>query len=531
MSNTIPRPVLDILQDQLGIYPPSILKLDSEGTILDTSALQANFRMHPEIGDSIERYVEALNYIFPYERTGEDLVETLELTNMEFKNQQAFTIYLIFTPTDVWAVFVETTETVSQLKRVFQKYNETMLKQSSQPAEVSRWGSLLLKSLGYTCYEHIEGTYFKLLGKPADWALPVLGYIHQNRHYIDLVDHHPFLDVFLTEAEAFWNSPSGESLESGIWLEQDEDGKNYAFKAIATHPEQARLLLLGPAENSVDNLQELIQTARERSLDIEELNKAKASLQKLIAFKNQFVSIISHDLRAPITSVITLLKLLIDGHLPKKGDTRTHKDFLLTAQSELEKVLAYNEKIYEWTNLELGRFHIELEWINLDELLNGTIHTFKDKFRKKGVTIASEFGCPVAVHVDQVMFPQAINNLIGNALKFTPKKGRVTVTTKLVESGLKIVISDTGVGMNPSAVEDAFSGYHTHHTGGTSGEIGSGLGLGICKKITDIHGFHIEISSKVGMGTSVSILLPEEAMKKIDGGKRKAPRKKFLRFF
>ena len=532
MVNQLPIDIQSVLHNQLGVYPYSFLKIDPDGRILDAKGAQPNLGCLPQCGDPVEIYFEAFTNMFPLNRPMEG-TETTVIANVELKNQKIFNIYLLSSSTDTWIVFVETTEAVKQIKTLLQKYNEHILhSHGGRRSGETGWSIGLLQRLGFTCFEHIEGSYFRLLDKPAEWSYPVFRYLEVNAEYFDLVDHHPFLEVFLNEAKTFWEKRTENALQSGLWSEQDEEGNCYAVKAVACFTPFQKLLLLGPAENSAENVQKLIQKARERSLDYEEMKKTQTTLKKMIAFKNQFVSIVSHDLRAPLASVITMLRLLVQGYIPRPDDTRNTKDFLQLAQSELEKVLDYNQKIYDWTNLELGRFQIELEWHNLAEILEDIIQTHAQLFKEKGISLGSELEADFMVHVDKTLFYQLMSNLVNNARKFTPRKGQVTLKALIADSGLELQICDTGVGMDASSLDEAFSDYFSQHTKGTSDERGSGLGLSICKKILDAHRFDVQMESRKNKGTTVKIFIPHKSMKqKPFQGKKGSKKKGFLKFF
>jgi signal transduction histidine kinase len=109
---------------------------------------------------------------------------------------------------------------------------------------------------------------------------------------------------------------------------------------------------------------------------------------------------------------------------------------------------------------------------------------------------------------DETLLGQALNNLVGNAVKFTPEGGVITLGSILNKDSYDIFVSDTGVGMPESVSRKLFEGFTRKSTMGTYGEKGTGLGLGIVKKILEAHNFSIRVESEEGKGTKFIISVP-----------------------
>ena len=110
--------------------------------------------------------------------------------------------------------------------------------------------------------------------------------------------------------------------------------------------------------------------------------------------------------------------------------------------------------------------------------------------------------------VDETLFSQVLNNLIGNAIKFTPENGVIKLYAEQSGNNVLLNIEDSGVGIPDNKINSLFSGFNSDSTQGTKGEKGSGLGLGIVKKILDAHDFKIEIKSTLNIGTKFIISIP-----------------------
>jgi len=217
--------------------------------------------------------------------------------------------------------------------------------------------------------------------------------------------------------------------------------------------------------------QDTIQKAREQQLAYEHLAKAKKELQELLDYKDKFVSIITHDLRSPIASVLGATEMLInDKELIDQIDN-FNKEILIAMREEMNRMLDYNDKLYHWSNLELGNFELEPETIAISELLAIVEKTFQNKFIEKGIQFLSSYDENGQLEVDITLFLQVLNNLIGNALKFTPEGGNIQISYQQNDSGKRLVISDSGTGMDEEKAAYLFDRSSQDSSLGTKGEM------------------------------------------------------------
>ncbi|PIE89067.1 MAG: hypothetical protein CR997_13135 [Acidobacteria bacterium] len=523
--NPLPEQVERFLKNELNVYPPSFIKIDRDGLVLGHISLEKNTSLEIETGQKISDSFEALDRVFPCE---EDVVS---LPNVEL-DDKIFDIHMVFEDDTGWFILIETTENVIFFKRILNTYNECRSDlQKAQPAGIEDESYNLINTLGYTCFEYIDHDLFSLRGQAAEWSKPVFSYLDIMQDHIDLVAFHPFLDVFIDRACKLWRSENScEFVRSGLWSETSSEGDVYALNAVAAKVSGKNLLLIGPAENASDKLQQLIQKARNKSLDYEQLEKAQKSLREMISFKNQFISIVSHDLRAPITSVITLLRLLIDGILPKKDGPDEVNHYLKKGLAELEQVLAYNQKIYNWSNLQLGRFTLDPQWVTLKKLLKNVGDTFQVQLEQKNISLKYILDVSIQIYADEALFTQLLNNLVGNAIKFTHPGGQITLKVHRRDNHCVLTVIDNGTGMSPEMIEGIMNNDFISSVKGTKGEKGTGLGLNICKKVIDAHEFQFDIESNPGRGSSMSVIFKDDAVKEI--AKRSDYKmNRFLRFF
>ena len=188
---------------------------------------------------------------------------------------------------------------------------------------------------------------------------------------------------------------------------------------------------------------------------------------------------------------------------------------VINIKDEMTRLLDYNDKLYHWSNLELGNFELVRKVIPFEPLAKSAKRVAEQKLRAKNIQFDYEAPEGFQVDVDETLFSQVLNNLVGNAVKFTPEKGKITITAGQDKEGAVVKVTDTGVGMPVKVQKNLFSGFSRDSKLGTGGEKGTGLGLGIVKKIIDAHGFGIWVESEEGKGSSFVISMPAiEAKKK-----------------
>jgi len=147
------------------------------------------------------------------------------------------------------------------------------------------------------------------------------------------------------------------------------------------------------------------------------------------------------------------------------------------------------------------------EKISVKKLIDKVSQTARPTMEAKNIRYEAIVPEDFEVEVDVSLFLQALNNLIGNAIKFTPENGHIKITVKRENGKVQFLISDSGIGMSDKTQKSVFSGVPIDSTLGTSGEKGSGLGLDIVKKIVDAHGFNIDVHSEEKKGTTFNISL------------------------
>jgi CheY-like chemotaxis protein/nitrogen-specific signal transduction histidine kinase len=223
--------------------------------------------------------------------------------------------------------------------------------------------------------------------------------------------------------------------------------------------------------------------------------------------KDKFFSIIAHDLRGPFNGFLGFTKILAEElyELEQSDVMRMVKQMNESASNVFQLL----ENLLEWGRMKNGTMYFNAEQAQLQSLLAESLHLIQELASKKEIELVTEIPLGVEVFVDSYMLNSVVRNLASNAVKFTPRGGKVTISAIAESNGLvEFSVKDTGVGMSTKLVDNLFR--LDVHTGrqGTEGEPTSGLGLNLCKEFIEKHNGTIRVVSEEGKGTTFYFLLP-----------------------
>lgn len=217
----------------------------------------------------------------------------------------------------------------------------------------------------------------------------------------------------------------------------------------------------------------------------------------------QFVAEVSHELRTPLTALRTFNDLLQDG---AGEDAATRRDFLSESARQIERLDWLTHNLLDLSRLDSGITQLTLQQADLSETLRRAVETNRPAAAAKGVTLALD-APPLIVAHDPPYFEQALNNVIGNAVKFSPRDGIVHVRAYRDAAAAVVEVRDEGPGIPPDEVAHIFDRFYRGHDANRAGE-GSGLGLAITKAIQDAHKGTIGVVSAPGHGATMRLTLP-----------------------
>lgn len=239
----------------------------------------------------------------------------------------------------------------------------------------------------------------------------------------------------------------------------------------------------------------------------EDLKTSKEKLVKLNEAKDRFLSIVSHDLRTPFSSILGFTELLLNEEGLSETEQKTYIRFI---QESSHNMLSLVNSLLNWNRLQSGRIDFEPEKIMIYPIIQSSINSLTGAAIQKGIKIISNVPEQLHVFVDDGLILQVFNNLISNAIKFTDRGGMISVSAKPSKQMrfIEFCIEDTGVGMMPEEIKKLFSIESKFTKDGTSGERGSGLGLTIVHDIILKHGGSIWVESVLRKGSAFKFTLP-----------------------
>ena len=240
--------------------------------------------------------------------------------------------------------------------------------------------------------------------------------------------------------------------------------------------------------------------------DITENKNNELKLIELNATKDKFFSIIAHDLKNPINSILGFSEQLIDK--VNKKDYEQIGEFANIVRQSTNRAMDLLMNLMEWAQSQTGRMEYSPEFFEIDTIVNEAILLMKGNAEQKSIIISNKFSSGIHVNADKAMLSTVLRNLISNAIKFTQPNGKITITSVVKQNELTISIIDTGVGISKERINKLFKISEVYSTQGTQKEHGTGLGLVLCKEFIEKNNGKIWIESTVGTGTTVYFSLP-----------------------
>jgi PAS domain S-box-containing protein len=265
--------------------------------------------------------------------------------------------------------------------------------------------------------------------------------------------------------------------------------------------------------NKIYTVMEDVSEQKNIELELQERDKYLTSINKqlneLIATKDMFFSIIAHDLKGPIGTVVGFSKLLVDNF--DKYEMEEQKKYIKILHSSVDKTYRLLENLLLWSKSQQKTLQFNPENENLFLLSNESIDILKHVAQNKNITIENNISKDVVVNADRDMVLTIFRNLLTNAIKFTNKDGRIELDTQTSEQDgyVDIIIKDNGVGMSEKKQMKLFDIAENTISKGTENEEGTGLGLILCKEFVEKHKGKIHVESEEGKGTTFTISLPE----------------------
>lgn len=248
------------------------------------------------------------------------------------------------------------------------------------------------------------------------------------------------------------------------------------------------------------DLEKALTTLERREEMLDKRNKKLIEMNRL---KTKLFTVISHDMRSPLATVIGLLDLLREGKMSQAEVKEYASKATLRVQSTYEMLT----NLLYWSRNQMMGMELNAKQMNVEKVITEVLGVYQPIAQNKGVVVEKEIYAPVNVYADPEMVHMVLRNLISNAIKFTPPGGTVSISEVSMEDYVSIAVRDTGIGMDANTKANLFSS-QVSSTLGTNQEKGTGLGLSLCKEFVNKNGGRISVESGPGEGTVFRFTLP-----------------------
>jgi signal transduction histidine kinase len=253
-----------------------------------------------------------------------------------------------------------------------------------------------------------------------------------------------------------------------------------------------------------DELTSLANTFNEMA---SRLQAAEQKQQELEVLRRDLIAWVSHDLQTPLASIRAIVEAVADGMVE---DPETIQRYLGTAQRDIRALSVLIDDLFQMAQLDAGGITLNRETDSLSDLISDTLESFSELAARQSLTLQGQVEAGVGlVYMDTRRIGRVLNNLVGNALRYTPAGGKVQVRASTAPSGYLVEVSDTGEGIPPEDLPYVFERFYRSEKSRNRLTGGAGLGLAIARGFVEAHGGQIGVESLPSQGARFWFTLPK----------------------
>jgi signal transduction histidine kinase len=303
---------------------------------------------------------------------------------------------------------------------------------------------------------------------------------------------------------------TGTGTHAGDWIKERIARHRNPSGPIEVSFADGRHIQVWEAKTGEGGIVGLYADITERKRVESELRRAKEDAEAANRAKSEFLANMSHELRTPLNAIIGFSEVMTAELLGPLGNPH-YADYARDIHAAGTHLLAVINDILDMSRVEAGELDLPAEWIDIADTIDEALRLIRPRAQDAGLALELAIlpGLPPLFAAARSM-KQVLLNLLGNAVKFTPRGGRVRIDAAPVGGGLRITVSDTGIGIAEADIPRALKPFGQVENTLSRRHGGVGLGLPLSKRLVEHYGGTLEIASTLGAGTSVTLSFPAE---------------------
>src|SRR5947207_2854309 len=312
-------------------------------------------------------------------------------------------------------------------------------------------------------------------------------------------------DRLAEEEDILARIKQGEKIEHFETTRMRKDGTRFEISLTVSPIKDARGRIIGASKIARD-VSDRKRAEAERTKLLQTVQQAREEAEELNRSKDQFLAVLSHELRTPLNAIFGWARMLQSAAMDEATSRRAIDAILRNATAQVQLV----EDLLDVSRIITGKMRLDVQWLDLKSVIESALDAVQPAASAKGLkieTVLDPNAGPVVGAADRLR--QVVWNLLMNAIKFTPRDGRVQVHLRKLKSHVEIVVSDSGEGIQPEILPFIFDRFRQGDSTTTRPHGGLGLGLALVRHLVDLHGGRVRAASEgPGRGATFVVELP-----------------------